>query len=277
MHSAALPAHALTSTSSDAARRLLMGSAAAWYVVAVIGQLIFASYVAIFYGSAVLAGDFERWNRVMPHGYVAGDTLGNVIVLAHLVFAAVIVVGGIVQVTTGTQRWVPTLHRWNGRLYIVAVFVMGIGGLTMAARRGAVGDATQTFAIAFNAVLMMIFAVMVLRHALARRFDQHRRWALRLFLAVSGVWFFRIALMFWILVNRGPVGFDPETFRGPALIVIAFGQYLVPLAVLELYFRARDRGGPRVQITMATGLSALTLLTATGIVAATLMMWVPRL
>ena len=123
----------------------------------------------------------------------------------------------------------------------------------------------------------MLCAVMVLRHAMARRFALHRRWALRLFLVVSGVWFFRIGLTFWILLNQGPVGFDPDTFTGPALVTIAFAQYLLPLAVLQLYFHAQDRGGSRGRAVMAAGLFASTLVTAAGIVAASMMLWLPHL
>ena len=62
-------------------------------------------------------------------------------------------------------------------------------------------------------------------HANAQRMqllDVHRRWAIRLFLAVSGVWFFRVGLMFWIGANQGAVGFDPASFTGPALSLRLF-------------------------------------------------------
>jgi hypothetical protein len=114
------------------------------------------------------------------------------------------------------------------------------------------------------------------RAARARRYDVHRRWALRLFLAVGGVWFFRIGLMAWIVANQGPAGFDPKTFSGPFLSFLAFAQYLVPLALLELYFRAQ-RGSARVQLAMAFGLGAATLVMAGGIAAAGAILWLPRL
>jgi hypothetical protein len=143
--------------------------------------------------------------------------------------------------------------------------------------RGTVGGPAQAVAISINALLIMLCAVMTLRHALARQFDVHRRWALRLFLVVSGVWFFRIGLMFWIAVNQGPVGFDPHTFRGPALVALAFGQYLLPLAMLELYFRAQKSRSAAAQGIMAASLGMLTLVTAAGIAAAFMFMWLPML
>ena len=154
---------------------------------------------------------------------------------------------------------------------------MSVGGLIMVWTRGSVGDMSQHIAISINALLIMIFAGMTLRHALARRIDLHRRWALRLYLAVSGVWFFRIGLMFWIVLNQGPVGFDAKSFQGPFLTFLAFAQYLLPLAVLQLYFLAQDRAGARGRIVMALGLVVLTLMTAVGIGAATMIMWLPRL
>jgi hypothetical protein len=153
---------------------------------------------------------------------------------------------------------------------------MSVGGLVMVAMHGGIGDRSQHVAISINAVLIMVCAAMALRHALARRIDLHRRWALRLFLAVSGVWFFRVGLMFWIVVNQGPVGFDPESFTGPFLTFLAFAQYLLPLAVLQLYFHVQSRSAG-ARLAMAAGLGALTLMTAAGIAAASMIMWLPRL
>ena len=139
------------------------------------------------------------------------------------------------------------------------------------------GDMSQHVAISLNALLILVFAGMALRHAMARQFDMHRRWALRLFLAVSGGWFFRIGLMFWIVANQGPVGFDPKTFTGPFLTFLSFAQYLVPLGVLQLYFYAQQRRSPGGQVAMAAGLLVLTLAMMGGIAAAAAIIWLPHI
>lgn len=249
----------------------------AWFIVAGVGQIMFVVYLFGFYGRTAALLQFEAWNQVFPRAHVAGNPIHNAVVAAHLAFAALITVGGLLQLTTGVRQRFPRLHRWNGRIYFVSAFVMGSGGLAMVWSGTHVGDLSQQFAISINAILIMLCAVMVVRHAMARRFVLHRRWAMRLFLVVSGVWFFRIGLTFWILVNQGPVGFDPDTFTGPALTTIAFAQYLIPLAVLQLYFLAQDHGGARGRIAMAGGLLASTLVTAVGIVAASMMLWLPHL
>lgn len=252
-------------------------AATCWFVVAGLGQLMFVAYLLGFYGHTTVRGHFEAWNQVFPRAYVAGDALHNTMVALHLIFAALITVGGWLQLMTGVRRRFPRFHRWNGRIYLASALVMAMGGLAMVWTGTAVGDLPQHIAISLNALLIMLCALMALRHAQARRLVQHQRWALRLFLVVSGVWFFRIGLALWIMLNQGPAGFDPDTFTGPALTLIAFGQYLLPLAVLHLYFRARDGGGPRRLVAAIAALSASTLLTGVGVAAASMMLWLPHL
>ena len=255
----------------------LKAAAGSWFVVAMLGQAMLALYVVGFYLRAAVNGDFEAWNKVLPHGHVPGDTAGNLVVLSHLVFAVLLNVGGALQLVPAVRRIAPAFHRWNGRVFLFSAVVASVGGFIMVWTRGAVGGTAQLVAINLNALLILLFAAMTLRHALARRIDAHRRWALRLFLVVSGVFFFRVGLMFWLIVNQGPVGFDPGTFRGPALSILAFAQFLVPLAVLELYFRAQASRAPAARFAMAGALGVLTLVTAVGVAGATTMLWLPRL
>ena len=116
---------------------------------------------------------------------------------------------------------------------------------------------------------------MTLRCAVARDLARHRRWALRLYVAVLGVWFFRIALALWLGVFRGPFGFDATTFTGPALTAIAFGSFLLPLAIVELYWRATDRSSTPSRVAAAGVLVVATLATGLGATGAGLGTWLP--
>ena len=69
----------------------------------------------------------------------------------------------------------------------------------------------------------------------------------------------------------------PKTFQGPFITLWTFGQYLLPLAVLELYLRARDRAGAPGRIAMAAGLCVLTVAMGVGIFVATVGMWLPNI
>lgn len=273
-----LSADAIARRRENAAQRALRIAAVSWFVVVALGQLVFATYVAGFYGRVTAAGTPERWNEVMPRGYVAGDAVFNLVLGLHLAFAFVITVGGLLQLIPAIRRTRPALHRWTGRIYLVAAAIMAGGGLAMVwVRGGAAGDLSQQLAISVNALLILGCAAMAWRQARAGRVDRHRAWALRLFVAVSGVWFFRIGLMAWIVANRGPAGFDPKTFSGPFLSVLAVAVYVAPVGIVELYLRAQRSCRDAAKTALTCALALLTSITAIGIAAATAFMWLPHL
>jgi len=262
---------------SRAGMPALEAAATSWFVVAALGQAMFAFYVIGAYGRATVLGRFEQWSNVLPrgHGYIPGDPLGNLALLLHLSLVAVVMLGGVLQLIPGLRRRWPALHRWTGRVYVASVLIMSVGGLFLNLTREAIGSPWQNLATRINALLIIGFAGMALHRARTRRIDLHRRWALRLFLAASGVWFIRLGWWLWRAVADG-LGYDPVPFSG-LFTIMNFGQFVLPLFVLELYFRAQDRGGPRFRIAMAATLGALTLATAAGIAAVTLRLWLPRL
>ncbi len=255
-------------------RRWLGRAAAGWFVVGVAGQILFALSVAAFYGLTASRGHWQSWNRFMTQGYVPHQAVGNGAVALHLLAASLVVVSGALQLVPQLRRRAPTLHRWNGRLYLSCAVLASVAGLFMLWTRGTVGDAWQHAATTLNALLVVAFAAMTLRAALKRDFVRHRRWALRLYVVVLGVWFFRIALALWLGVFGGPFGFDPATFAGPALTSIAFAAFLLPLAVVELYWRATDR--PEGSRRVAAGVLLLaTIATGLGATGAALGTWLP--
>lgn len=256
---------------------LLKAAGHFWFVVAVLGQLMFAAYITVLYGGGAMRGDITVLATVMPKGHVPGDVIGNTTIIIHLLLAVLIMLGGAMQLVPQIRARAPWLHRWTGRSYIVSALLVSIGGLYLVWVRGTVGDLSQHLGTSFNAVLMVTFGVLAWRAARAREFREHRRWAMRLFLAASGVWFFRLGLMLSLIVFRRPVGFDMDTFTGPFLTALTFGQTLFPLAVLEAYFWAQERAGARGKIAVGAALAVLTVAMAGGIFAASMGMWLPRM
>lgn len=259
--------------------KLLNLAAIAWFVTTMFGQWAFGFYIIAFYGTSTASGDIENWNEVLPHGYVKGDWLGNLVVGAHVLLAAILVLGGPLQLLSYFRKRVPQFHRWLGQIYITTAIVVASGGFVMVWTRGAVGDRVQHFSISIQTIYIIIFALLAWRDARMRRFENHRKWAMRLFMVVSGVWFFRIGLMCWLLVNGGPAGFDPETFSGPFLTVLALFVYALPvsLVLLELYFYAQ-KTRRLVAVTMvALVILTVTVLMVVGIFGAMAGMWLPRI
>jgi hypothetical protein len=259
------------------AASLLRWSAQFWFLIALAGQGMFVVYVAAFYGGAAVQGDFERWNRVLGRAWVAGDTVGNFALASHLLIAVVIMLGAPLQFIPQIRRIAPRFHRWNGRVYLPAVMLTSVAGLVMIWRKDHDAHLLQHIGISVDALLIIGFGLLAWRMAVQRRIGEHSRWAMRLFLVVNAGWFFRVGLMLWVFLNGGPVGFDTKTFTGPFLEIWSFGDYLLPLALLELYWLARDRFDSAGKLATACVLFVATIGMGIGIVIATMGLWLPRL
>ncbi len=259
---------------SSVADSALKAAARFWFVTTVVGQVIFAFTVASFYSLTALRGDYHKWN--FTNGYVPGFSMGNTAVVVHVASAVIIMLAGAVQLVPQIRNRFPVFHRWNGRIYMLTAVTLSVAGLYMTWFRGSVGDLSIHLGSTLNAVLIWLCGGMALRYALARDFRTHRRWALRFFLVVSASWFFRIGFFLSFLIFKAPFGFDPVTFRGPFLTFMTFGQFLIPLAVLEIYLRAQDRPGALRRMATAGMLFVLTLAMGAGLFAVATAQWVPQ-
>lgn len=252
-------------------------TAAGWFVVAAIGQVAFLAFIALFYGVSTLSGDLEAWNaKPLITGHVAGDGVGNAQFAAHVLLAAVVTAGGILQFVPWIRRRARAFHRWNGRVYVAFGFVLALGGLWLVWVRGTYLTISGAVSISALAMLIMVFGAMAMRRAMQRRIEDHRRWALRFFIVMNGVWFQRIGYMAWIMLNGAPVGIG-RRMDGWFDLVWGFGCYLAPLAVAEIYLWAGRRGGAAVRAATAALLVGATALTAVGIGGAVMIMWWPYL
>ncbi|WP_374352631.1 DUF2306 domain-containing protein [Chitinimonas sp.] len=262
--------------SGSRSRQALAWSARIWFGALAGGQLLFVLYLLAFYWRHAFAGQLAAWNKVVPHAYRAGDGPGNAAMVIHIAMATLVIAGGLLQLLPWLRTRLPQLHRWNGRLYMLGALAASAAGLYMVWIRGAVGDMSQHIGLTLDAVLIWAFAWLSWRAAWQGRIADHRRWALRLFIAVSGVWFFRVGMMLWIVINHGPKGFDPDSFTGPFLTFLAFADYLLPLAILELYLRAQH-ARPATRLTIATLIGGLSIAMLIGTAVAALAMWLPRM
>ena len=237
-----------------------------WFGVTVIGQLFFAGSVALFFGLTAARGDLRAWDRSLTHGIIPGDGIGNMALVAHVMSAVFVILSGSLQLVPQIRSRAPRFHRWNGRIYIGTAFVVSLAGLYLMWVRGTVGGLVVHLAQSVDAILIMLFAVLALRAALARDFGRHRKWALRLYLVVSASLFIRAML------PLAGLGFGSNAFFN----FVAFAQYLIPLGVLELYLFTEKRGA-RSRLAMAIGLFLMTLLLAGGIFGATEGLFLPKI
>lgn len=262
---------------SASAEKTLNAAAKFWFSITLAGQVIFSYYIIAFYYTAIFTGDTERFNSIMPDGLISGDLWGNIAVTSHVFMAAIITFGGTMQLIPWLREKAGSFHRWNGRLYVSTALLMSLSGTFMVITRGAIGDTFASVSILINGFIIMLCAVLAFKYALERKFAIHRRWALRLFVSVSAAWFFRIGLMFWLVVHGEPVGFDPKTFTGPFLTALQIAVYFLPLAIMEIYLTTQDKGTASTRFSVAIGIFILSGAMALGIFGATMGMWLPRI
>lgn len=258
------------------AGKVLTLSTMVWFVAITVGQAVFAAYIALFYGGATVRGDLNAWNEVIPGRVVDGDAVGFIAIAAHLVLAFVVTAIGPFQLVPGLRAKLPKLHHWMGRTYLAAGYAISLGGLFLIwGHRDADDTLLGSAPLTLNALLIIIFATMALKNAMGRRIDLHRQWALRLFMAMSGVWFLRVLIMVWV-VSLGTDGLGAR-LEGPVGTFLKFACYAFPLVVLELYVAARRATLPLLRWLMAAVILGLTALMGTGIVMATMALWLPHM
>lgn len=253
----------------------LDAAAAFWFAVMVIGQWIFVYYIAAFYGGATFSGDFAAWNEhPFVKGHVPGDTIGNLSFASHVMLAIIITFGGTLQLLPWIRARAAWLHRWNGRLFLTLSIIVSLAGFYMVwLREGATGG-VQDLSISLNGALILLFSGLAWRAGAARDITSHRRWALRALMAVNGVFFLRLIFSGWVLLTQS----EPSLV---AFYIFEFASFLLPLAILELYLRAHDGGGPMLRTTaiaavfgasayMALGTFGFTIIFVVGILSGAL-------
>lgn len=234
------------------------GAARTWFVAMVIAQWIFVYYIAAFYGERTLSGDFAAWDEhPFVKGYVAGDVLGNLSFATHVMLAVLITLGGTLQLVPRIRAQAPWLHRWNGRVFIVLSIIVSLAGFYMVWFRQPVENVQAELAITINGVLILVFAAIAWRQGAARNIDSHRRWAMRTLLVVNGVFFIRLIFSAWLVIVQS----EPNTLTFRAF---EYGCYLIPLALLQLYFLAQDRGGAMLRYFSAATIYVATAFMAVG-------------
>jgi len=247
-----------------------------WFLTALVGQWMFVYFIVVFYGFSTVQGHFSDWgkNGFLFKGYVPGDTAGNLSFGAHALLAAV--TSGALQLVPQIRTYAISFHRLNGRLFLLASFLVSITGLYMVWVRGSSGNLTHSQAVSTNAVLIILFGCIAWRQAVAGKIASHRRWTLRTFVVANGQWFFRIGVFAWIIINQGPAWIG-EHFDGPFIVVWDVGCYLLPLTVLEFYLHLKDTTSTRGRTALASVMLVFTALSAVGLFGVFTFLWQPLL
>jgi hypothetical protein len=259
------------------AERNLQWAVRTWFAVFFLGQLIFAAYIFLRYGGSIILGHLERWNKLAPNLYIRGSPMRSALFGFHSVVAGLVTLLGPLQVIPVVRQFAPRFHRVSGRVYIFLGCGMALDGIVLVWRHGAIGGRLDHGIVSINALIILACALSTIRTARKRDIPAHNRWAVHLLLAMSGVWLFRVFLMLWLTVCRGPVGFDPESFTGPFLTTLGLAVYILPQVVVWGYFKARKTQSAIMKLQFSLLLILLSIGMGIGIFAATMRMWLPRI
>jgi hypothetical protein len=259
------------------ANQFLHFSVTSWVAITLIGQWFFATYVFVLYVFPIVTGNPELVNLSQPIiGYVKGDTFGNAALFSHVIPAAFLSVGGIIQLLPIIRRKFPAVHRWNGRMFLSLGLIGALSGLYLTWIRDARLSDVGSLGITLNGILIIVAAVFAWRYARAKQFDIHLRWAIHAFILINGVWFFRLYLMAWYMANQGPNG-NTSTIDGPMDIFFSYACYGVPMLIAECVFWAKRQKRTSRTWAVFTLTAMGALVTLMGVVAAIIMMWIPRI
>ncbi len=264
-------------TSTRWADAFLRGTGTLWFLVAVIGQLAFVVFILAYYGPRTAGGDYASWNdKQLIMGFVEGDFWGNVSFAVHVFLAAIMTFGGIFQLIPVLRRNAPTLHRWNGRMFLTTAMILSFTGIGMTWFRGANLHVVSGSITSINGLMIIVFGALTFRYAVARKIAIHERWAMRTFMVANGVWFFRLSIMAWVVLNQGPRGMN-ATLSGWGDILVACTAYFLPVISLEIYQAGKRSRSAGTKIATGLYVIAMTALTVVGVFGAISFMWLPDL
>lgn len=220
-------------------------------------SLLFGLFILSFYFVALLENNTAQWNKILPGLYDESTRSATVGIGVHFAAGGVILVLGCIQLIKSVRVKYPALHRWIGRLYVLAAVAAALGGLVFIFIKGTIGGTIMDIGFAGYGLLMFLAAIQTFRHAAAKRFEAHRAWAIRLFALAIGSWLYRMDYGFWLLFTDGL--WHTDSFSGPFDYFMDFFFYLPNLLIAEWFIRRhRMSDSPALKWLAATVLFVAT-------------------
>lgn len=200
-----------------------------------VSALLFGLYILAFYLVALLEGNTAQWNDILPGLYDEQTQAATTGIGVHFAAGGIILILGCIQLLAPLRRHYPALHRWLGRVYVVASLGAAVGGLVFIFVKGTIGGLVMDIGFAGYGLLMFVAALATIRFARQGDFDKHRAWAIRLYALAIGSWLYRMDYGFWFLITDR-LG-HARNFTGPFDYFMDFFFYLPNLLVAEMFVR----------------------------------------
>jgi hypothetical protein len=253
--------------SAKVANQSLRYTSMFWFITTLVGQWFFFYYIMAFYGFSVINDNMEIWNRWEAMGstpFHAGDFSGNLAFAAHAIGAGIVAFGGALQLMPKIRNSFPKFHKINGYVYLTTVFCLAFSGFYLVWIRDPDPIDLSGIGTTINGFLILAFAYFTVRRAIGKDIASHQQWALRLFLVSNAQWILRVGV-FSYMVTGTLFGTSPA-FGDPFFPMWTFGCFVLPLAMLQMYFYAKEKGNNNVKFATSAVLFVLTILMMIGMV-----------
>ncbi|GAA4713375.1 putative membrane protein (DUF2306) [Promicromonospora umidemergens] len=167
--------------------------------------------------------------------------------VTHIFTGSVLLAAAVLQLWPWLRANHPRIHRWSGRVYVVAAVLTGIGAL-VTAQFPSEGP-SQRIANSLLAVLLVTFTLLGFRAVRQRRFTDHRAWMVR----STALAFSIVANRFWgvLLVVTFAPSFDGDMASSPealsAAAASAWVSWVVNLLFAEWWLQRKPKKRTRAQ------------------------------
>lgn len=164
-------------------------------------MFLWGLWIASFYSNAVATRNWHNMNIIFPDLWTAGYPIASTAIAVHLLGAVVMSLAGAVQLVKYIRKRYAIVHRWMGRLYIVASMVASVGGLVFIVGKGSYGGRQADVAFGVYGLYFLWCGIMCYYQAAIRKdFTQHKLWAWRLYAMSLASWIYRVDYYYWMLL-----------------------------------------------------------------------------
>ena len=147
--------------------------------------------------------------------------------LTHIAGSGLALIAGLFQLWSGLRRRSMIVHRWTGRLYVVAVLVGGVAAFYLASHAGqgpAFGISLSALGVAWWTTTGMAYVTIRLGHI-----GQHQEWVIRSYV---------VTFTFVTTRTLAELGILPSLGRDP-FATLVWLCWSMPLLATEVIFQAR--------------------------------------
>jgi len=147
--------------------------------------------------------------------------------LTHIAGSGLALIAGLFQLWSGLRRRSMTIHRWTGRLYVVAVFIGGVAAFYLASHAGqgpAFGISLSALGVAWWTTTGMAYVAIRLGHI-----GQHKEWVIRSYV---------VTFTFVTTRPLAELGILPSLGRDP-FATLVWLCWTMPLLATEVILQGR--------------------------------------